>query len=151
MEDFSPCFLSSVGFWEPCLCSQVLSESFRMDYCRLWQALIKADMKRVQKYSRRLGAGDLYPLFACMLTARSWESVNRGIDQSPVSASEVGLVCPSLTCALASPQYLSMLKSLAPLIVQQSWAIPGSSVAISAVIADLEKSQNSFWNMQYVL
>lgn len=75
-----------------------------MDYCRLWQALIKADMKRVQKYSRRLGAGDLYPLFACMLTARSWESVNRGIDQSPVSASEVGLVCPSLTCALASPQ-----------------------------------------------
>uniref|UniRef100_A0A8C9FC42 AarF domain-containing protein kinase 1 n=1 Tax=Pavo cristatus TaxID=9049 RepID=A0A8C9FC42_PAVCR len=68
---------------------QVLSESFRMDYCRLWQALIKADMKRVQKYSRRLGAGDLYPLFACMLTARSWESVNRGIDQSPVSASEL--------------------------------------------------------------
>ncbi|XP_064368318.1 aarF domain-containing protein kinase 1 isoform X10 [Dromaius novaehollandiae] len=67
---------------------QVLSESFRMDYCHLWQALIKADMKRVQKYSRRLGAGDLYPLFACMLTARSWESVNRGIDRSPVSASE---------------------------------------------------------------
>ncbi|XP_064316563.1 aarF domain-containing protein kinase 1 isoform X4 [Phalacrocorax carbo] len=67
---------------------QVLSESFRMDYCRLWQALIKADMKRVQKYSRRLGAGDLYPLFACMLTARSWESVNRGIDRSPVSATE---------------------------------------------------------------
>ncbi|KAM6255396.1 aarF domain-containing protein kinase 1 isoform 1-T1 [Spheniscus humboldti] len=67
---------------------QVLSESFRMDYCRLWQALIKADMKRVQKYSRRLGAGDLYPLFACMLTARSWESVNRGIDRLPVSASE---------------------------------------------------------------
>ncbi|XP_065491841.1 aarF domain-containing protein kinase 1 isoform X2 [Caloenas nicobarica] len=67
---------------------QVLSDSFRMDYCRLWQALIKADMKRVQKYSRRLGAGDLYPLFACMLTARSWESVNRGIDRSPVSARE---------------------------------------------------------------
>ncbi|XP_069639866.1 aarF domain-containing protein kinase 1 isoform X3 [Haliaeetus albicilla] len=67
---------------------QVLSESFRMDYCHLWQALIKADMKRVQKYSQRLGAGDLYPLFACMLTARSWESVNRGIDRSPVSASE---------------------------------------------------------------
>ncbi|KAL8169100.1 UNVERIFIED_CONTAM: putative aarF domain-containing protein kinase 1 [Gekko kuhli] len=45
-------------------------------------------MKRVQKYSRRLGAGDLYPLFACMLTARSWESVNRGIDQLPITAKE---------------------------------------------------------------
>ncbi|XP_075782903.1 aarF domain-containing protein kinase 1 isoform X5 [Pelodiscus sinensis] len=67
---------------------QVLTQKFRLDYCRLWQSLIKADMKRVQKYSRRLGAGDLYPLFACMLTARSWDSVNRGIDRSPVTASE---------------------------------------------------------------
>lgn len=94
-----------------------------MDYCHLWQALIKADMRSVQKYSRQLGAGDLYPLFACMLTARSWESVNRGIDQSPISASEVGLMCPSPACALASPQYLSMLKSLAPLIA----ALPSSA------------------------
>lgn len=124
MQDFSPCFLSFVGFWGPCLPSQVLSDSFRMDYCRLWQALIKADMKRVQKYSQRLGAGDLYPLFACMLTARSWESVNRGIDQSPVSASEVGLVCPSLKCALPSLQYLFSLESLAPLIIQPCWATP---------------------------
>ncbi|XP_060118608.1 aarF domain-containing protein kinase 1 isoform X4 [Heteronotia binoei] len=67
---------------------QTLTDSFRLDYCRLWQALIKADMKRVQKYSRKLGAGDLYPLFACMLTARSWESVNRGIDRLPVTAKE---------------------------------------------------------------
>ncbi|XP_062974991.1 aarF domain-containing protein kinase 1 isoform X1 [Elgaria multicarinata webbii] len=67
---------------------QVLTDNFRLDYCRLWQALIKADMKRIQKYSRQLGAGDLYPLFACMLTARSWESVNRGINQLPVTRKE---------------------------------------------------------------
>uniref|UniRef100_A0A6I8NXR8 AarF domain-containing protein kinase 1 n=1 Tax=Ornithorhynchus anatinus TaxID=9258 RepID=A0A6I8NXR8_ORNAN len=67
---------------------QVLSEEFRLDYCRLWQSLIKADMKGLQKYSRRLGAGDLYPLFACVLTARSWNSVNKGIGRSPVTASE---------------------------------------------------------------
>lgn len=99
-------FLLLFSLWTSegsCLSPQVLSESFRMDYCRLWQALIKADMKRVQKYSRRLGAGDLYPLFACMLTARSWESVNRGIDQSPVSASEVGLMGPSVLGVLPSP------------------------------------------------
>ncbi|XP_063146250.1 aarF domain-containing protein kinase 1 isoform X2 [Candoia aspera] len=67
---------------------QVLTDSFRLDYCRLWQALIKADMKKIKKYSQRLGAGDLYPLFACMLTARSWESVNRGIDRLPVTTKE---------------------------------------------------------------
>ncbi|XP_029453533.1 uncharacterized aarF domain-containing protein kinase 1 isoform X1 [Rhinatrema bivittatum] len=67
---------------------QVLTEEFRIDYCRLWQSLINADMKGVQRYSRRLGAGDLYPLFACMLTARSWKSVSRGINKSSVTKAE---------------------------------------------------------------
>ncbi|XP_036700781.1 aarF domain-containing protein kinase 1 isoform X5 [Balaenoptera musculus] len=67
---------------------QVLTEEFRLDYCHLWQSLIWTDMKSVKKYSQRLGAGDLYPLFTCMLTARSWDSVNRGIGQTPVTATE---------------------------------------------------------------
>lgn len=70
---------------------QVLQPDFRLDYCRLWQALIKGDMPGVERYSRRLGAGDLYPLFACVLTARSWTSVNAGISSVPVTKSEV---CP---------------------------------------------------------
>ncbi|XP_041928081.1 LOW QUALITY PROTEIN: aarF domain-containing protein kinase 1 [Alosa sapidissima] len=67
---------------------QVLKEDFRLDYCRLWQALMKADIKGIERYSRRLGAGDLFPLFACVLTARSWKSVNEGISQTPVTNSE---------------------------------------------------------------
>ncbi|XP_004739215.1 aarF domain-containing protein kinase 1 isoform X1 [Mustela nigripes] len=67
---------------------QVLTDEFRLDYCRLWQSLIWTDMEKVKKYSQRLGAGGLYPLFACMLTARSWDSVNRGIGQAPVTATE---------------------------------------------------------------
>ncbi|XP_019589219.1 aarF domain-containing protein kinase 1 isoform X3 [Rhinolophus sinicus] len=67
---------------------QVLTEEFRLDYCHLWQSLIWTDMRRVKKYCQRLGAGDLYPLLACMLTARSWNSVNRGISQAPVTATE---------------------------------------------------------------
>lgn len=68
----------------------MLTEEFRLDYCHLWQSLIWTDMKKIKKYSQRLGAGDLYPLLACMLTARSWNSVNRGISHVPVTASEVG-------------------------------------------------------------
>ncbi|XP_067336379.1 aarF domain-containing protein kinase 1 isoform X3 [Channa argus] len=67
---------------------QVLQPNFRMDYCRLWQALIKGDMSGLERYSRKLGAGDLYPLFACVLTARSWTSVNAGISSVPVTHSE---------------------------------------------------------------
>ncbi|KAJ8411787.1 hypothetical protein AAFF_G00154250 [Aldrovandia affinis] len=67
---------------------QDLNQDFRMDYCRLWQALMKADLKGIERYSRRLGAGDMYPLFACVLTARSWTSVSNGISQTPVTNSE---------------------------------------------------------------
>ncbi|XP_041514556.1 aarF domain-containing protein kinase 1 isoform X4 [Microtus oregoni] len=67
---------------------KVLTEEFRLDYCHLWQSLIWTDMERVKQYSQRLGAAELYPLFACMLTARSWDSVKRGIGQAPVSATE---------------------------------------------------------------
>ena len=74
----------------------MLTEEFRLDYCHLWQSLIWTDMKSVKKYSQRLGAGDLYPLFTCMLTARSWDSVNKGIGQTPVTATEVG--APPWSC-----------------------------------------------------
>ncbi|XP_076605335.1 aarF domain-containing protein kinase 1 [Chaetodon auriga] len=67
---------------------QVLKPDFRLDYCQLWQALIKGDMPGVERYSRRLGAGALYPLFACVLTARSWTAINAGISSVPVTHSE---------------------------------------------------------------
>ncbi|KAL7379674.1 hypothetical protein ABVT39_003989 [Epinephelus coioides] len=67
---------------------QVLQPEFRLDYCRLWQALINGDMSGVKRYSLRLGAGDLYPLFTCVLTARSWTAINAGISSVPVTHSE---------------------------------------------------------------
>ncbi|XP_044518051.1 aarF domain-containing protein kinase 1 isoform X2 [Gracilinanus agilis] len=67
---------------------QVLTEEFRLNYCHLWQALINVDMENVKLYSQLLGAGDLYPLFACMLTARTWNSVTKGISQAPITSSE---------------------------------------------------------------
>lgn len=60
-----------------------------MDYCRLWMSLIKGDLSGVERYSRRLGAGDLYPLFACVLTGRTWTAVNAGISSVPVTHAEV--------------------------------------------------------------
>ncbi|XP_013867332.1 aarF domain-containing protein kinase 1 isoform X2 [Austrofundulus limnaeus] len=73
---------------------QVLQPDFRMNYCRLWMSLINRDLAGVERYSRRLGAGDLYPLFACVLTARSWNSVNAGISSVPVTHAEIMAVAP---------------------------------------------------------
>ncbi|TNM95951.1 aarF domain-containing protein kinase 1 isoform X2 [Takifugu rubripes] len=86
---------------------QVLHAEFRLDYCRLWQALIRGDMSGVERYSRRLGAGDLYPLFACVLTARSWTSVNAGISSVPVTQSEENEIRSN--AALYLPQISELL------------------------------------------
>lgn len=62
---------------------QALTEEFRLDHCHLWQSLIWTDTEKVKKYCQRLGAGDFHPLLACMLTACSWNSVNRGFSHPP--------------------------------------------------------------------
>lgn len=68
---------------------QALSDSFRLNYARLWQSILAADINGIKRYSETLGAGEMYGLFACMLTARSWESVSRGIDKKDRTQSEV--------------------------------------------------------------
>lgn len=99
---------------------QVLQPDFRLDYCRLWQALIQGDMRGVERYSLRLGAGPLYPLFACVLTARSWTAVNAGISSLPVTPSEdneirtnAGLYLPQISELLnrVPRQMLLLLKT----------------------------------------
>ncbi|KAH8045227.1 hypothetical protein JL721_12675 [Aureococcus anophagefferens] len=52
-----------------------LDASFRLEYARLWRALATADTRGIQASAQRLGVGDLYPLFAAMLTQRPWDDV----------------------------------------------------------------------------
>lgn len=54
-----------------------LPDEFRLDYCRLWNALLHQDLKQVEAVSKKLGVTNFY-LFACMLTSRTWETVSAG-------------------------------------------------------------------------
>ena len=67
---------------------QTLSDEFRMNYCKLWMGLIKNNMDDIKYYSQQMNAGDLYPLFACMLTARSWQAVSSGLDKKKYTNQE---------------------------------------------------------------
>nr|DBA14627.1 TPA: hypothetical protein GDO54_005565 [Pyxicephalus adspersus] len=89
---------------------QQLTDTFRLDYCRLWQALISVDMEGIRIYSQRMGAGDLYPLFACMLTARSWNAVNQGIDRGPATKEEAQEIRSNAAAYL--PQISQLLASV---------------------------------------
>ncbi|XP_058148918.1 aarF domain-containing protein kinase 1 isoform X2 [Dasypus novemcinctus] len=122
---------------------QVLTEEFRLDYCHLWQSLIQTDMKRVKKYSQRLGAGELYPLFACMLTARSWDSVNRGIDRVPVTATEDSEIRDN------AANYLPQISQLLNHVPRQMLLIFKTNDLLRGIEASLgtRASASSFLNM----
>lgn len=79
---------------------QTLNDEFRVNYANLWLSLMKTDLEGIKHWSRALGAGDLYGLFACMVTARSWESVTTGIQKKPVTEAEVSffLQTPTKIC-----------------------------------------------------
>ena len=56
-----------------------LTDKFRVTYCKLWESLIKKDTVGIKKFCLELNAGELYPLLACVVTARSWDSIQTGI------------------------------------------------------------------------
>ncbi|XP_010643891.1 aarF domain-containing protein kinase 1 isoform X1 [Fukomys damarensis] len=122
---------------------QVLTEAFRLDYCHLWQSLIWTDMEKVKMYSQCLGAGELYPLFACMLTARSWVSVNRGISHAPVTAAEDSEIRNN------AANYLPQISQLLNHIPRQMLLILKTNDLLRSIEASLgtRASASSFLNM----
>ncbi|KAK3886655.1 hypothetical protein Pcinc_009209 [Petrolisthes cinctipes] len=59
-----------------------LTNDFRLKYSKLWMSILNADLDSIQKYGNQLGVGELYGLFACMVTGRSWNSISQGIDKT---------------------------------------------------------------------
>ncbi|XP_044128522.1 aarF domain-containing protein kinase 1 [Bufo gargarizans] len=147
---------------------QELTDNFRLNYCHLWQALLAADMAGVRRYSQRLGAGDLYPLFACMLTARSWDSVSRGIDRGPVSAAEAQEIrsnaaayLPQISQLLASvPRQMLLLLKTNDLLrgietalhtnASASSFLSMSRCCIRAVARHRRQTATSFWSSAHI-
>jgi aarF domain-containing kinase len=52
-----------------------LSEDFRRNYCRLWNAIILQDRVEIESECRNLKAGEAYPLLAAILTMKPWNDV----------------------------------------------------------------------------
>jgi len=65
-----------------------LSNQFRYNYSEFWQAIIDRDVEEIKRTATQLGVGDLYGLFACMVTARSWGAIQKGMEVSAKDKSE---------------------------------------------------------------
>ncbi|CEF69676.1 Serine/threonine-/dual specificity protein kinase, catalytic domain and UbiB domain and Protein kinase-like domain-containing protein [Strongyloides ratti] len=66
-----------------------LKDNFRVLYSELWLALLKPDLDEVKRVSTQMGVGDLHDLFACMITMRSWDSIQQGIKTKKKDDEEV--------------------------------------------------------------
>ncbi|KAE9556728.1 hypothetical protein FO519_000134 [Halicephalobus sp. NKZ332] len=65
-----------------------LPDDFRIDYCNLWNALLKPDKDQIRKICMKMNVGELYDLFSCMVTSRSWQSVTQGVHKTGPTKAE---------------------------------------------------------------
>ena len=52
-----------------------LDDSFRRDYCRLWQGIALGNAVQIEHYCKNMHAGMLYTLLAAMITQRPWDDI----------------------------------------------------------------------------
>uniref|UniRef100_A0A1B0FJQ8 Protein kinase domain-containing protein n=1 Tax=Glossina morsitans morsitans TaxID=37546 RepID=A0A1B0FJQ8_GLOMM len=98
-----------------------LTDKFRFNYSKLWLSILNVDRDSMQKYSENLGIkGNLYGLFACMVTGRPWETVVQGVNKVKYTKEEkdtlqnnTSLVLPHISDVLeqVDRQMLLILKT----------------------------------------
>uniref|UniRef100_A0A0K8UD15 Putative aarF domain-containing protein kinase 1 n=1 Tax=Bactrocera latifrons TaxID=174628 RepID=A0A0K8UD15_BACLA len=98
-----------------------LTDRFRYEYSKLWLSILNVDRKAMRVHSQNLGIkGDLYGLFACMVTGRPWETLIQGINKVKYSKEEkatlqnnTSLVLPHISDVLeqVDRQMLLILKT----------------------------------------
>jgi aarF domain-containing kinase len=54
-----------------------LNNEFRIEYSKLWKALILGDIQGITESATNMNAADSVPLFAGMLTQRQWKDVTK--------------------------------------------------------------------------
>ncbi|XP_054153228.1 aarF domain-containing protein kinase 1-like [Oppia nitens] len=59
-----------------------LTEKFRHEYSRMWLAVINSDVNEMKVWGEALGVGKLFPLLACIMTAKPWNVIQRGLDKT---------------------------------------------------------------------
>ncbi|CAH0384431.1 unnamed protein product [Bemisia tabaci] len=65
-----------------------LSPDFRYNYSKLWMSILNKDKDGMRKYCDYLGVGDAYALLACMVSGRTWDAIESGINKVEYTTNE---------------------------------------------------------------
>ncbi|XP_013113859.2 aarF domain-containing kinase 1 [Stomoxys calcitrans] len=98
-----------------------LTDKFRYNYSKLWMSILNVDRTAMRTYAQNLGIrGDLYGLFACMVTGRPWDTLVKGVnkvkyttDEKDTLQNNTSLVLPHISDVLeqVDRQMLLILKT----------------------------------------
>lgn len=70
----------------------------RWEYSKLWLSILNKNKDKMKLHCDQLGVGDLYALFSCMVSGRTWDAIESGLDQTKFTLREVSSKCrPTLT------------------------------------------------------
>ncbi|XP_053604794.1 aarF domain-containing kinase 1 [Plodia interpunctella] len=66
-----------------------LTDDFKYHYSKLWLGILSRNTEQMRIHSEAMGIRkELYGLFACIVTGRTWEAIMQGIDRTNPSARE---------------------------------------------------------------
>lgn len=66
-----------------------LTNDFQLHFAQFMLSILKSDVQGIMTSADKLGIGEQYGLFACMVTGRSWNAIQKGIDKTAKNAEEV--------------------------------------------------------------
>lgn len=93
------------------LFTQNLTDAFRYEYSKLWLSILNVDRDGMRQHCLNLGVKrELYPLFACMLTGRTWETVVAGVQRQRHTSGEKDLL--QSTTSLVLPHISEILENV---------------------------------------
>ncbi|XP_075226609.1 aarF domain containing kinase 1 isoform X2 [Lycorma delicatula] len=65
-----------------------LSDEVRWAYAKLWLSILNRDFKGMKEQCSKLGVGNMYGLFSCMVCGRTWDSIEAGLNKKKYSIKE---------------------------------------------------------------
>ncbi|KAL1455354.1 hypothetical protein WDU94_009454 [Cyamophila willieti] len=65
-----------------------LTDDFRTEYAKLWLSILNKDKVAMKEHCTNLGVGDMYGLFVCMVSGRSWDAIESGIEKTKFTENE---------------------------------------------------------------
>ncbi|XP_046669485.1 aarF domain-containing kinase 1 isoform X1 [Homalodisca vitripennis] len=65
-----------------------LTNEVRWEYSKLWLSILNKDKELMRQHCDKLGVGDLYALFACMVSGRTWDAIESGLNKTKFTVKE---------------------------------------------------------------